>query len=111
VSSPRVVFLDQARNDLRSIEAYVAEHDGEARAAAIRSKLDRAIRNLAAMPGMGGRRSYLNPKQRAFPVPPWTIYYETLPEGDGIRVVRIIDGRRNLPRLFGKTKRKPPDKE
>jgi plasmid stabilization system protein ParE len=111
VSSPRIVLLDEARDDLRSLEAYIAEHDGEARAAAIRSKIDRAIRNLAAMPGMGGRRPYLNPKQRAFSVPPWIIYYETLLEKDGIRIVRIIDGRRDLPAIFRKAKRKAPDKK
>jgi toxin ParE1/3/4 len=103
VSSPRIVLSDQARNDLRSLESYIAERDGEARAAAVRTKLDRAMRNLASMPRMGSRRSYLKPKQRAFPVPPWTIYYEPLAEGEGVNIVRIIDGRRNLPAIFGKS--------
>jgi len=102
---PRIVFLDEARDDLRSIEAYIAEHDGEMRAAAIRSRLDQAIRRLAFMPGIGGHRSYLKPKQRAFPMSPWTIYYEALPNGDGVSIIRIIDGRRDLPSIFDKKKR------
>jgi plasmid stabilization system protein ParE len=105
VSSLRIVLSDEARDDLRAIEAYIAEHDGETRAAAIRSRFDQTMRRLAFMPGIGGRRSYLKPKQRAFPMPPWTIYYEALPDGDGVDVIHIIDGRRDLPGLFGKGKK------
>jgi toxin ParE1/3/4 len=105
VPSPLIDLSDEAKHDLRSIEAYIAEHDGEMRAAAVRSRLDQVMRRLAFMPGIGGRRSYLKPKQRAFPVSPWTIYYEALPDGIGVRIVRIIDGRRDLPAIFGKKKR------
>ena len=105
----RLTVSPEADADMAQIGTYIAERDGAARANAAVERIQRTMRNLAAMPGMGRRRSYLNPKQRAFPAPPWIIYYEMLPEGDGIRVVRIIDGRRDLPRLFGKTKRKPPD--
>ncbi len=30
------------------------------------------------------------------------IFYRILPEGDGIRVMRILDGRRDLPTVFVK---------
>jgi len=103
VFSNRIVFTQAARNDLASIENYITENDGEARALAVRARLDKAIENLAAMPGIGGSRPYLKPGRRAFPVSPWTIYYAPLP--DGIRVLRVIDGRRDLPRLFGKSKK------
>jgi plasmid stabilization system protein ParE len=105
VSSPRNVISPEARKDLEDLEAYIAEHDGELRATAIMDRLDKAVRNLALMPGMGGRRYYLKRNQRAFSVSPWTIFYEELPEREGINVVRVIDGRRNLPAMFGKTKR------
>jgi plasmid stabilization system protein ParE len=105
VSSPRIVFLDEATDDLRSIEAYIAKHDGETRAAAVRSKFDQTMRRLAFMPGMGSRRPYLKPRQHAFPVPPWIIYCEALADGDGISIARIVDGRRDLPVIFGRKKR------
>jgi toxin ParE1/3/4 len=104
VSSKRIVFTQTARNDLASLENYIAENDGEARASIVRARLDRAVENLAMMPRMGGSRPYLKPGRRAFPVSPWTIYYTPLP--DGIRVLRIVDGRRDLPGLFGKNKKK-----
>jgi toxin ParE1/3/4 len=104
VLSNWIVLTQAARNDLASIENYIAENDGETHALAIRARLDKAIENLAAMPGIGGSRSYLKPGRRAFPVPPWTIYH--VPLSDGIRVLRVIDGRRDLPGLFGKRKKK-----
>jgi len=69
-------------------------------------RLNKTIRNLAFMPGMGVRRYYLKRNERAFSVVPWTIFYEELPERENIAVVRIIDGRRDLPGLFGKNKKK-----
>ena len=104
MSSRRIVFTQTARNDLASIENYIAEKDGEARASTVRARLDRAIENLAMMPGMGGSRPYLKSGRRAFPVSVWTIYYTPL--SDGIRVLRVVDGRRDLPKLLGKNKKK-----
>lgn len=104
MTSKRIVFTQTARSDLASIENYIAENDGEARASAVRARLDKAIENLAMMPGIGASRPYLKPGRRAFPVSPWTIYYTTL--SDGIRVLRVIDGRRDLPSLFGRSKKK-----
>jgi len=58
------------------------------------------MHNLASMPGMGGSRSYLPRNRRAFPIRPWTIIYRSLPDGDGILVQRILDGRRDLGTIF-----------
>jgi plasmid stabilization system protein ParE len=99
---PLILISEQAKADLRAIESYIAAHDGEGRAAAFRSRLDRTMKNLAYIPGAGGRRPYLSRGQRAFPVPPWTIFYEELPEQKGTSIVRIVDGRRDLPRVLRK---------
>jgi plasmid stabilization system protein ParE len=105
VVAGRLVVSKQAEADLDSITAYIVEHDGRLRATAIADRIQTAMDNLALMPGMGSRRYYLKRGQRAFFVSPWTIFYEELPDRDGINVVRIIDGRRNLPAIFGKKKR------
>jgi plasmid stabilization system protein ParE len=103
--SGRLVVSEEAEADLDSIAAYVAEHDGRLRAIAIADRIRKAMDSLAFMPGMGGRRYYLKRNQRVFSVSPWTIFHEELPERVGINVVRVIDGRRNLPAMFGKKRR------
>jgi toxin ParE1/3/4 len=100
VATPRFALSPEARADLRQIENYIAVCDGEARASAFRRRLDKSMRMLAFMHGIGRQRSYLKPGQRAFPVPPWMIYYATLPGDDGIEIVRVIDGRRDLSAIF-----------
>ena len=103
----RLIVSPEADADLDAIAAFIAEHDGATRAATIAERIRKTMDNLAFMPGMGRRRSYLRRDQRAFPVPPWTIYYEPLPDG-GIEVVRVLDGRRDLASVFKKKRRRPP---
>ncbi|SRR5579862_550339 len=105
MSSGRLVVSEEAEADLDSIAAYIAEYDGRLRAITIADRIRKAMDSLAFMPGMGGRRYYLKRNQRAFSVSPWTIFYEELPEREGINVVRVVDGRRNLPAIFGKKNR------
>lgn len=105
---PRIVFSSKADDDLSAIGSYIAEHDGVTRAESALARIHKAIGTLALMPGMGSHRFYLEANDRAFPVSPWTIYYRPL--ADGIRVLRVIDGRRDVPGLFGKTQGRSPDK-
>jgi plasmid stabilization system protein ParE len=98
---PRLAVSEQAEDDLHAITAYIAEQDGKLRATKATARLLKAMDNLAFMPGIGSRRHYLDTAFRAFPVPPWLIIYELLPESDCVRVLRIIDGRRNIAYLFG----------
>ncbi len=100
----RLTVSPEAEVNLEAIAAYIAEYDGVARAAAVAERIRKTMDNLALMPGMGSRRSYLGEDWRAFPVAPWTIYYKLRPDGEGIDVLRIVDGRRDLPSIF---KRKP----
>jgi plasmid stabilization system protein ParE len=105
VAAGRLVVSEQAEADLDSITSYIAEQDGRLRAITIADRIRTAMDSLAFMPGIGSRRYYLKRNQRAFSVSPWTIFYEELPEGDGINVVRIADGRRDLPSLIGRNKK------
>jgi len=104
VVARRLIVSNVAEADLHAIVAYIAERDGRLRAIAATDRIRKAMDNLAFMPGMGSRRYYLKRNQRAFSVPPWMIFYEELLEGEGINVVRIIDGRRNLASMFDKPK-------
>lgn len=103
---PRIDLAEKARGDLRDIEAWIAEHDGETHAAGVVERIWKTMNNLAFMPGMGRRdRSYLEEGARMFPVVPWIIIYEPLPDDEGILVQRILDGRRDLAAIFKKGRR------
>jgi toxin ParE1/3/4 len=54
---------------------------------------------IATQPGMGELLSDLVEGMRAFPVQPYVVFF--FPLRDGIRVLRIIHGARDFPRLFG----------
>jgi toxin ParE1/3/4 len=102
VVSTRLQVSPKAEEDIRAIGRFIAERDGLSRAEKVVERINKAIDALVMMPGIGGSRSYLAAKRRAFPVRPWLIVY--LPSKDGIHVLRVIDGRRDLPAMFGKKK-------
>jgi plasmid stabilization system protein ParE len=52
VSAGRLVISQRARDDLRSIEAYISEHDGEARGLAFAARIEKTMHNVASMPGI-----------------------------------------------------------
>lgn len=93
-----LVVAPEAQADLIAIAAFIAEHDGFARATAVTERIWRTMHNLASMPGMGRRRLYVDRNTRSFPVLSWMIFY-TLRE-DGITVVRILHSHRDLPSAF-----------
>ena len=107
MAEPQVIYSADARSDLMAIENYIAANDGEARAELIIGRIDETILNLAYFPGMGRSRPYLEPDARAFAISPWIIVYEPLPDLDGIAILRIIDGRRDLDAAFARRKRRP----
>ncbi|MEI9992109.1 MAG: type II toxin-antitoxin system RelE/ParE family toxin [Rhizomicrobium sp.] len=102
MASPRFILSEDADADLRGLDRYIADRDGAGRARFVVSRILRTVANLAAMPRMGRPKPYLEPGVLSFSVRPWMIFYRILPEGDGIRVMRILDGRRDLPTVFVK---------
>jgi len=96
----RIELSDEARSDIFALKAYITERDGQGRADLVLGRIEGTIRALAFMPGMGRSRHYLAHGLRAFPSPPWQIVYRPLPSHDGILVVRVVDGRRDLKTLF-----------
>jgi toxin ParE1/3/4 len=61
-------------------------------------KIDEKIRLLAEFPGLGAQRDELIPHMRSFPVGNYLIFYRAI--ADGIEVVRVLHGARNLRQVF-----------
>jgi toxin ParE1/3/4 len=97
----RLTITESARADLREIRAYIAT-DNPAAARRVVERLRTKARNLAAIPGMGRSREDLRPDLFSFPVGKYVLFYR--PQPNGIVLVRIIHGVRDLPALFSPTK-------
>ena len=60
--------------------------------------LDEKCRLLARMPELGRKRPDLAPDLRGFPIGNYIIFYRPVP--DGIQVIRVLHGARDIPELF-----------
>ena len=97
----RYEFAVQAAGDLGEIQEFIAR-DSPARADGFLDRLEAACQRLADMPGMGRAWPGLGPGVRRFPVGEYLIYYR--PGSDGIEIVRVLHGARNVHRAH----RQPP---
>jgi toxin ParE1/3/4 len=93
----RFEFSLQARADLQEIEDYISRDNPDA-AGRLLLTIDEKCQLLARHPGIGLERSELRPRLRSFAVGNHVIFY--LPAKDGIEVVRVLHGARDLPGLF-----------
>jgi toxin ParE1/3/4 len=96
----RLTITESARTDLRAIRAYIAK-DNPAAARSFIERLRAQARRLAATPGIGRSRQDLRPDLFSFPVGRHVLFYR--PQPDGIVLVRVIHGARDLPALFSAT--------
>jgi len=94
---PFVVVRPQAEDDLAEIWAYIAEGRPDYADAFI-GRIDREFRLLARNPGIGRARPELSDRLRSLPVGRYVIYY--VPHKNGIEVVRVLHGARDLESLF-----------
>lgn len=94
----KVVFSRTARSDRREITAYTVKRFGLEQARRLRQTFQTKIASLARAPMTGHRREELDPSGRSFRyltvLKSFIIVYE--PAEDGIRVVRLLHGARNL---------------
>jgi toxin ParE1/3/4 len=92
-----VHFSFEADRDLEEVKVYISRDNPDA---AIR--LVMLIREkctlLAQQPGIGRDRSDVLSGLRGFPVGNYVIFYQ--PTKDGIAVVRVLHGARDIPELF-----------
>lgn len=86
-----------AVGDLKDIWNFIAD-DSPARADAYLRRLNEALSRLAEAPLIGRLRPEIKENTRSFPVDSYVVLYLALP--DGIDVVRVVHGSRDLARLF-----------
>lgn len=96
MSAPR--FSRASRRDLDEILDRIAIHNSRA-AVAFVERLEKKCYELAENPDMGFLRDELAPDLRCWPVRKYLIFYR--PIDDGIEIVRVVHGARDLDRLFG----------
>jgi toxin ParE1/3/4 len=86
-----------ARSDLNEIWLYIAEGDLVAADRLIEQVVSR-FPKLAAWSEIGRERAELSPRLRSLVVGRYVIFYR--PMENGIEVVRVLHGARDLPPLF-----------
>lgn len=97
---PRVTRRPLAAADIVDVWGYIAE-DSTAAADRWVDKLDERFSLIAAQPMMGRARDELAASLRSFPFGRYVIFY--LPIEDGIDVVRVLHGARDIEAVFGDT--------
>jgi len=97
--TPRIVRSKSADNDLLGIWRYLAVEASLEIADFVIARLYEAMARAAEHPLMYRRTEYRG-KPRRINVFEYAIFYDPLPDGNGIRVRRIIHGRRNIARLI-----------
>lgn len=98
----RYQVSEKAKDDLAEIWAYVAER----KPSAARPVIDRILRTyrlLAEFPLIGQRAEHLGSGLRTFPVGKYLVIY--IPLRDGVQIVRVIHGARDIPAVL---KEEPP---
>jgi plasmid stabilization system protein ParE len=96
---PRLLISSRAERDLLDIWDYIAAEAAPAPADAVLARLHGAMEVLAAGPLIGRERPEFDGTPRSIVVRPYVIFYEPLPEGDGILVWRVVHGARDLAPL------------
>jgi toxin ParE1/3/4 len=94
---PRVTRRPLAETDIFEIWDYIAD-DSLAAADRWVDRLDEQFRLLAAQPMMGRARDELAPGVRSFPFGRYVVFY--VPLDDGIDVVRVLHGARDIDAVF-----------
>lgn len=86
-----------AEADILEIWDYIAD-DNPAAADRWVDQLDERFRMLATRPMMGRSRNELAPGVRSFPFGRYVVFY--VPLDDGIDVVRVLHGARDIDAVF-----------
>ncbi|TPL42250.1 type II toxin-antitoxin system RelE/ParE family toxin [Mesorhizobium sp. B2-4-6] len=100
----RVVWSPTAKADLIDIYTTIGAENLKAADHYYEWIEDRAAQ-LVDQPRMGVRRPDIRPSARMLVAAPFLLLYETVPDTDSgpvdlVEIVRVVDGRRDLNRLF-----------
>lgn len=93
----RLLFSPLAEGDLDDIVSYIRNDDPFA-ARRWFDDIVRKCRLLCANPQIGRARNFLRPGLLAAPMANYLIIYRPVP--GGIEIIRVVDGRRDLPRIL-----------
>jgi toxin ParE1/3/4 len=94
---PHILKRPRAEADLIDIWRYIAQ-DSPANADRMLDRINETLSRLAAVPFMGQARFDLAPGLRMFPVGNYLIFFR--PIHDGIEVIRVLHGKRNITGRF-----------
>jgi toxin ParE1/3/4 len=94
---PSVIKSPAATDDLLEIWLYIAQ-DNLAAGDALIDSIDDKCRVLAEHPQMGRRRTELGSDLHSFAEGRYVVFYRV--RSDGIEIVRVLHGARDIPRLF-----------
>ena len=99
-----LVWRPQALEDLRDIYVTIGL-DNEEAAERVYSAIETRAETLLSFPRMGPRRPEIAATARMLVEGAYLIFYELYPDTDEgqtttIEIVRVVDGRRELGRLF-----------
>lgn len=94
---PQVTRRPLAETDILEIWDSIAD-DSLAAADRWADHLDEQVRVLATQPMMGRARDELAPGVRSFPFGRYVVFY--VPLDDGIDVVRVLHGARDIDAVF-----------
>ena len=92
----RVRYTYQARADLIDIWMRIA-NDSQATADRCLERIEARCQELAAFPALGPERPDIVPDARMLVIERWLALYRI--EGDDVRIVRVVDGARDLTRI------------
>jgi toxin ParE1/3/4 len=93
----RYIINAQATQDLNEIADYFAEMSIDA-GERFFQEFDRKCRQLVAFPNSGKSYAEIRPDLRGLSLSGYIIFYKLLE--DGIEILRVVSGRRNLRSLF-----------
>jgi toxin ParE1/3/4 len=93
----QIRLADSAKLDLLDIWLYLSNNEVEF-ADRVIDQITATYERLADFPEMGRSRDELFPGYRSFPIGEYLIFYR--PIQNGIEVIRVVHGSRNLPELF-----------
>lgn len=96
-----------AEKDLDGIWDYLEEHSSQELVTDFLRKLYAKLETLAQNPYIGRTRDELLPELRSFPFKDYLIFY--FPLKNGIEVVRVLYGRRDIERIFAEEEEEPED--
>ena len=91
-------FTIPASRDIETIIDLMADNRGFDAAERFLKKINQECKNLATFPKMGRKRDELLKDLRSFPVDDYLIFYRPIEEG--IEILRVISGYRDLSALF-----------